>query len=127
MTKAIEGLEHQIEQLVRAHLAAQAQAVTAAVQRAFASSAPSPAPSARTRTQPRRRRRNGEMSALQESLLQAVRAHPGETITTIAAHVGQAPRALHRPMFHLKREGRVRSAGQRSLTRYFPMASAKSS
>ncbi len=126
MTKAIEGLEHQIEQLVREHLAAQARAVAAAVQRAFALSSASPAPSART--SPRRgRRRSGEMSALQERLLQAVRAHPGETITTIAAHVGQAPRALHRPMFHLKREGRVRSAGQRSLTRYFPMASAKSS
>lgn len=67
------------------------------------------------------------MSELQESLLQAVRAHPGETITTIGAAVGQPPRALHRPMFHLKREGRVRSAGQRSLTRYFPMASTKSS
>lgn len=67
------------------------------------------------------------MSDLQERLMQAVRAHPGETITTIAAAVGQAPRALHRPMFHLKREGRVRSAGQRHLTRYFPMGSAKSS
>jgi hypothetical protein len=125
-TKTTEGLEDQIERLVREHLAAQAQAVAAAVHRAFASAAPSRAPSPRA-SQKQARRRSGEMSDLQERLMQAVRAHPGETITTIAAAVGQPPRALHRPMFHLKREGRVRSAGQRHLTRYFPMASAKSS
>jgi hypothetical protein len=125
-TKTIEGLQQQIEQLVREHLVAQQRAVTAAVQRAFASeTAPTRAPAARTSTQ--RRRGAGEMSELQERLYQAVRANPGETITTIAAHVGQPPRALNRPMVHLKREGRVRSAGQRHLTRYFPMLATKSS
>lgn len=126
-TKTEEDLQVQIEKLVREHIAAQQQAVTAAVQRAFASAAaPSRAPSTRTSTQ-RHRRTGGEMSELQERLYQAVRGNPGETMTTIAAHVGQPPQALNRPMFHLKREGRVRSAGQRHLTRYFPMASAKAS
>jgi hypothetical protein len=125
-SKTIEGLQQQIEQLVGEHLAAQQRAVTAAVQRAFALEAtPNRARSARTGTQ--RRRGASEMSELQERLYQAVRASPGETIMTIAAHVGQPPRALNRPMFHLKREGRVRSAGQRHLTRYFPMVAAKSS
>jgi phosphoglycerate-specific signal transduction histidine kinase len=125
-TKTIEGLQHEIEQLVREHVAGQQRAVMAAVQRAFVSEAsPKREPSVRTSKQ--RRRRAGEMSELQERLYQAVVANAGETITTIAAHVGQPPAALNRPMFHLKREGRVRSAGQRHLTRYFPMPVTKSS
>jgi phosphoglycerate-specific signal transduction histidine kinase len=125
-TKTIEGLEQQVEQLVREHVAAQQRAVMAAVQRAFVSEvSPKREPSVRTGKQ--RRRRAGEISELQERLYQAVVAHAGETMTTIAAHVGQPPPTLNRPMFHLKREGRVRSAGQRHLTRYFPMLVAKSS
>ena len=38
---------------------------------------------------------------------------------------GQTPRALNRPMQHLKSAGRVRSAGERGFTRYFPMTSSK--
>jgi hypothetical protein len=45
-------------------------------------------------------------------------------MTVLAARVGQKPRALNRPMLQLKKAGRVRSAGQRNLTRYFPMAAA---
>lgn len=65
------------------------------------------------------------MSSLAERLYQAVRVHPGETMTVIAEAMGETPRALNRPMFHLKRVGRVRSAGQRGLTRYFPMNAAR--
>jgi len=59
--------------------------------------------------------------ALADRLYEAVRAQPGETIAVIAAHVGETPGALHRPMLHLRTAGRVRSAGQRHGTRYFPM------
>jgi DNA-binding Lrp family transcriptional regulator len=61
------------------------------------------------------------MAALAEQLLQAVCVNPGETIAVIAAQVGASARELHRPMSLLKREGRVRSVGARSSTRYFPM------
>lgn len=126
-TKTIDNLGQQIEQLVREHLAAQQQAVTAAVQRAFAAARPrGRVPSART-GEARRRRGADEMSELAERVYQAVRAQPGETMTTLAAQLGLPPRSLNRPMFHLKGEGRVRSAGQRHLTRYFPMGNAKSS
>jgi DNA-binding IclR family transcriptional regulator len=54
-------------------------------------------------------------------VLEAVQACPGETMTVIAARVGEKPRALHRPMMRLKEAGRVRSAGARNFTRYFPM------
>ena len=124
--KPREGLAEQIEQLVRTHLAAQQRAMTAAVQRAFASEA-APRPAISVRKSSQRRRCAREMSELQERLYQAVVAHPGETMTTIAADVGQPPPALNRAMVQLKREGRVRSAGQRNLTRYFPMLATKSS
>jgi len=123
-TKAIDDLQDQIERLVREHLAAQQRAATAAVERAFASVAvaakPRP-PQSRTGG----RRAAAEMSVLAERLCEAVRANPGETIKAIASHVGETPRALSRPMSHLKRAGRVRSAGQRHLTRYFPMTASR--
>jgi hypothetical protein len=46
-------------------------------------------------------------------------------MTVIAARVGEKPAALHLPMQQLKEAGRVRSAGERSLTRYFPMVVVK--
>jgi hypothetical protein len=66
------------------------------------------------------------MAELCERLFEAVRACAGETMTVIAARMSQEPRMLNRPMLHLKRAGRVRSAGERNLTRYFPMAGSKS-
>lgn len=126
-TKTIEHLQNQIEQLVREHLAAHRMAVTAAVNRAFAATiapAASAAPRGLRRT-PGRRRPPTEVSGLAEQLYAAVRANPGELMVVFAAQLGQTVRALNRPMEHLKRAGRVRSAGERGHTRYFPMASSK--
>lgn len=130
-TKSIEHLQNQIEQLVREHLVAQRAAATEAVARAFASAAPATRmtrTTRTTRTTPRtqgRRRPPVEVAGLAEELYAAVRANPGEPMVVIAAHVGQTARALNRPMQLLKRAGRVRSAGERGLTRYFPMTSSK--
>lgn len=119
-TTSIEELQNKIERLVREHLAEQRRAATAAVERAFACAAMPKAHVSRSKTG--RRRARSEMSALADRLYAAVRAKPGETIAVIAAEVGETAKALHRPMAHLKQAGRVRSAGQRHLTRYFPMA-----
>ena len=111
-----------IERLVREHLAGQQLAARAAVERAFSLATP-------PRTTSRRRvtyRRREAVAELAERLFEAVRSLPGETMTVIAARVGEAPRVLHRPMMHLKGAGRVRCAGERNFTRYFPMAMAKS-
>lgn len=125
--KTIEHLEQQIEQLVREHLAAQRAAATAAVERAFSSATAAPAKVSAPRQRAwGRRRPPTEVAGLAERLYEAVRANAGETMTIIAAHVGETPRALHRPMMNLKRAGRVRSAGQRNFARYFPMATLKS-
>jgi hypothetical protein len=124
-TNSLEQLQDQLERLVRDHLAEQRRAATAAVERAFASAT---MPNRARGAQPPsgRRRARSEMSELADRLYLAVRAKPGETIAVIAAEVGETAKALHRPMAHLKQAGRVRSAGQRHLTRYFPMHAHKS-
>lgn len=124
-TKIPETLETMIERLVREHLAGQQLAAREALERAFSLAAPG------QRTAPRRRatyrrRSPTEIAQLAERVLEAVRACPGETMTVIAARVGERPRVLLQPMMHLKDAGRVRSAGERNRTRYFPMAVAKS-
>lgn len=126
-TNTIEKLNTQIEHLVREYIAAQRTAVTAAVARAFtSSSAPSKPKAAATSSRAwGRRRPPTEVAELAERLFNAVRKHPGETMSVIAPEVGEPARMLNRPMANLKRAGRVRSAGQRSNTRYFPMASSK--
>jgi len=125
-TNLTEGLQRQIERLVREHLAAQQKAALAAVERAFAPAAPVRARPVRpVRPSPGRRRRTSELAQLGELLCEAVRACPGETMAVLAARMGEKPRALNRPMLHLKRAGRVRSAGERHLTRYFPMGAVR--
>lgn len=122
--KITDTLEMKIEELVRDHLAAQQMSAMAALGRAFTASMPSRSAIAPTRKL--NRRPAAEMAELTEQLWGAVRACPGETMTVLAARVGANARALHRPMFLLKRAGRVRSAGERNFTRYFPMTATKS-
>jgi hypothetical protein len=124
-TKIPETLETQIERMVREHLAVQQIAAKAAVERAFAVMTLLPRVAVRRRATFTRRAPTA-VAELAEQLFEAVRACPGETMTVIAARVGEKPRALQRPMLHLKSSGRVRSAGERNFTRYFPMTVAKS-
>ena len=127
-TRSLEQkIESAVEQLVREHLAACEAACEAAaavaVRAAFerASKAPSKSPQRRSARAPAPRRSPEEMAAIGERLYEAIRRHPGETMAVIAPAVGATPRALNRPATTLRREGRVRSVGQRQYTRYFPM------
>jgi hypothetical protein len=122
-TTSNEELGERIERLVQEHIATTRRAAQEAVERAFGSATHAPA---RARREVRasavgKRRTPVEMAALAEQILHAVCANPGETIAVIAAQVGASARELHRPMSLLRREGRVRSVGARSSTRYFPM------
>jgi hypothetical protein len=75
----------------------------------------------RARPEAQSKRRNGEeVAALGERLLAAVKATPGETMTTLAPQIGATPRELQLPAARLKRAGRLRSVGQRQYTKYFP-------
>jgi len=68
-----------------------------------------------------------EIAAQGERIYQAVCAKPGETMTVLSAELGASARELQRPMALLKKAGRVRSAGARHLTRYFPMVDGTAS
>jgi hypothetical protein len=46
-------------------------------------------------------------------------------MTMFASELEMSVRELNRPMSRLKREGRVRSVGQRHLMRYFPAVGRK--
>ena len=123
-TPNFQDLAQQIEQVVQAHIAASRRAATAALERAFAATAGSPSKTRAPRSGKNARRRTpAEIAALGEQLYQAACAKPGETMTVLAADVGEPVRGLQRPMAHLKQAGQIRSVGQRHLTRYFPLVS----
>ena len=72
----------------------------------------------RARSQPRSRE---DLAQLEQRLYEAVCAQPGETMVVLAQAVGATARELKRPATRLRQQGRIRSAGQRQHTRYFPM------
>ena len=119
-----DNLERQIETLIREHMAACHAAVAATVERVFAAARSEPASWPRPAKSPSMRiprRTPEELSALGERLYSAICAKPGETMTVLATQLGTTPRRLERPVARLKRAGRVRSVGERSQTRYFPL------
>jgi hypothetical protein len=122
-TNTNPDLGQRIEHLVREHIAASRKAAQEAVERAFASAEAVPARARRGRpSQGQKRRASAELVVLGERFYEAVCAKPGEMMTVLAAEVGASARDLHRSVALLKRAGRVRAVGNRSLTRYFPMA-----
>lgn len=124
-TTSIQGLGERIEQLVQQHIEASRKVAQQAVERAFTSASHAPSkkrPIPQARSTGDTRRTPDEIAALGERFYQAVRAKPGETMTVLAADVGATARLLNRPVTQLKRAGRVRTAGARNHTRYFPMS-----
>jgi len=127
MTTTTKSLEQKIEsavaQLVGEHLAACEAAAAGAVRRAFGRASKPTATSSRRRPMrsPTRRRSPEVLADLQERLYQAICQHPGEKMAVIAPVVGATARELNRPATTLRRDGRVRSVGQRHSTRYFPL------
>jgi len=123
-TTSNQELGERIEQLVEQHIAASRRVAQQALERAFGGAAAGPAKK-RSYHQAKgasdRRRTPAEIAALGERFYQAVCAKPGETMTVLAADVGASPGELNRPMTLLKQTGRVRTAGARNRTRYFPM------
>jgi len=126
MTINTQALEQQIEELVRAHVAACQAAAAGAVVRAFAEVEKRPPQRAPARASAgegtARRRGPEELASLGARFYEVLTAMPGETMARLAAKVGATPRDLQRPVARLKREGKVRSVGQRHHTRYFPLA-----
>jgi len=131
MTSTTTELERQIEQMVAAHVAALRKAAQSAVERAFAMArvaAPTVAP-----TRPRaaramsKRRASSELTALGERFFEALSRRPGEMMAVLSAEVGASPHELHRAVARLREAGRVRTIGERSQMRYFPLSAGVSS
>jgi hypothetical protein len=66
-------------------------------------------------------REPAELAALTERLYGAIAAQPGETIEVLAPTVGCPGKQLRVSIEHLLKAERVRKAGVRRSTRYFPM------
>jgi hypothetical protein len=67
-----------------------------------------------------KRRTGAELEEICEELDKLVRVRPGDSMASLAADMGETALTVQRPMAKLKAEGRVRSVGERHLTRYFP-------
>lgn len=126
MTTLEHRLEQQIEAAVADFIVATRIKATAAMERAFtARSAPATPKAATSGRRPPasagNRRPPEELEALGERLCQAIIARPGETMTTLCQDIGEAPKAVRSVVDRLQRDRRIRSAGQRQFTRYYPM------
>ena len=118
-----ERIQKLVGELVEAHMKETQAAVVAAVMRGFGAPATRVKPASSKGTKTRSfngRRAPEEVSALAERLYELVCARPGEPMVSFATELGKTARELHRPMTTLKKSGRVRSAGARNRTCYFP-------
>lgn len=116
-----DELAASIESLVRKHILEVHRSAASAVERAFGSQATAPKPTQRPSARRSKIRRDPkQIEALAERLYAAVCATPGETMAVLAERVGATSGELNQPMNNLRRAGRLRSAGIRNQTRYFP-------
>ena len=133
MTNTTAELEKRIEQMVAEHVSAVRKAAQAAVERAFtgantSAAAPTIAPSRPRAARATGKRRTGtELLALGERFFEALSRKPGETMAVLSAEVGASPVELQRAVARLREANRVRTIGERSQMRYFPLSASASS
>jgi hypothetical protein len=75
----------------------------------------------RARRKPSPPRDPAVLAALTERLYEAIASQPGETMEVLAPVVGCPSRELQVSIERLLSQGRVKKAGQRRATHYFPM------
>ncbi|MBK8010727.1 MAG: winged helix-turn-helix domain-containing protein [Deltaproteobacteria bacterium] len=118
-----EHIEKLVSDLVQAHLKETQATVMAAVMRGFG------APNSQIKLTPSRqmkarsfrgRRSTADVSMLAERLYELICERPGELMVSFSAELGKTARELYGPMTALKNSGRIRTAGERNRTRYFP-------
>ena len=114
-----------IESLIGSYVAGVREAAQQAVERALVRvAAGRPTRSGKTRSSmpptSANRRTAAELAGVCDALFEVVRAHPGASMVALAEKMGAEAQTLQRPMATLRSTGRVRSVGQRHLTRYYP-------
>jgi len=126
MANTNEDLGNRIEQMIAAHIAATRKVAQEAVARAFGEASPAARPRvaavAAASGRSGKRRASADLVALGERFYGVLCRKPGEPMAVLAAEVGASAQELHRAVARLKQAGRVRAVGQRSQTRYFPLA-----
>ena len=129
MTNTTAELETRIEQMVAEHVAAVRKAAQATVERAFAGAGASVAAPSRPRVARAagKRRTGTELLALGERFFEALSRKPGETMAVLSAEVGASPVELQLAVARLREANRVRTIGERSQMRYFPLSASASS
>jgi hypothetical protein len=124
--KTSEQLTAAIEAIIGSYLAELRCTTQQAVERALSSSSryirTAPRKVKRRYVQPAaaKRRSAAELGALCDRLHAAVCARPGESILALAEEMGVKWPELQKPMSKLRTQGRVRTVGERNMTRYFP-------
>ncbi len=63
------------------------------------------------------------MDALGRRFLEAVEATPGEAMVTLAARLEVSGTELAQPVLRLRRNGRIKTVGERNRTRYYALPS----
>lgn len=124
------ALEASVEALIQQQLAAYEAQLREALAQALSKTRPSSArrkevkqKAARTRRASSTQRRSAdEIEAFAERLFAAVHAAPGETMAVLAPRLGLSAKELQRPASRLKDAGQIRTVGERSRMRYYPMA-----
>lgn len=126
----ITALEASVEALIQQQLAAYEAQLREALARTL-SKAPPSSPR-RTKVQQKaaparrasstQRRSAHEINAFAERLFEAVESAPGETMAVLAPRLGVSAKELERPASRLKKAGQIRTVGERSRMRYYPMA-----
>lgn len=125
--KSTLELADAIESLVASYVESVREAAQQAVARATVervASAHSSSSGTRTRAAPPQttmaRRTAAELETVCDALCARVRAQPGMSMVELAEQMNAEVRSLQRPMAKLKSASRVRSVGERHLTRYYP-------
>ena len=131
--KTPQQLASEIESLVASYVDEVRRVAQASLDQAFAKAIGKVGASSRTRRTDRsegrvtsKRRSPDEIDEIGERLYDLVCARPGESMTVFSEEIGLPVPALHRPMWKLKTEGRVRCVGERNLARYFPALARRS-
>jgi len=75
----------------------------------------------RSAKKPAAPREPAELAALDERLYEAIASRPGETMEVLAPAVGRPSKELRVSIDHLLTQERVKKAGEKRSTRYFPM------
>ena len=131
--KTPQQLAQAIEDLVSSYIDEGSRSAAMAVKRSFSKSVATGARSARGRltnpdkvSEPRKRRSAEELAELCERLYKMICTHPGESMSLFASELDLSVRDLQKPTSKLKAAGRIRSAGERNMTRYFPTVGRRS-